>query len=351
MNQFNYFTILSKDDKELIHSSFLWFLLTDELTSEFVLPKLFPVFTTSLNRASVNLEKVYTYQVPGENGKRKSKRIRLDIEAKSVDGQTILLIENKFKSFPHEEQLNFYDERFRENYSDKTIVKYLLCFDKTIIPFSNRRTDWNYISYTDVLEVVQALVTTVELEEDKKTFIRHYIDFLQPFLVDYEKIKLDCGYLFFDGKNEANKFWIRHINAIARLKLDKYFFEKGVPVNFTVNPGNTSVPLINISPLHWNNHLIAPDLCIQVQNHNLKYYYGAKGNLEFNRLLDITKGTIAKSDGKFNKPNANRGETNFVYLERLDQTTRHSSFSVDDFVNRIIAFFEKMDEAASIRFN
>lgn len=344
---FNFFTILSKDDKELIHSSFLSFLLTDELTSEFILSKLFPAFDTRLNRSSVNPEKVYSYQVPGENGKPKSKRIRLDIEAKSIDGQTILLIENKFKSFPHEEQLNLYDERFRANYEDKTIVKYLLCFDKTIIPFT--RTDWQFISYRDVLEVVQSLIATVPLEPDKKTFIQHYIDFLKPFLIKYEEVKMDCGYMFFDGKNEDYKFWIRHINAIARLKLEKYFSEKGVPVHFNVNPGNTSVPLINISPIHWNRDG-EPNLCIQVQDHNLKYYYEAKGELEFNKLLEDIKDTIIPSDGKFNKPDAIRGETNFIYLERMDRSIEHSVFSVADFVNQIIAFYEKMDVVAKKRF-
>lgn len=350
MIDFNFFTILSKDDKELIHSSFLCFLLTDELTSEFVLHKLFPAFETQLNRESVNPEKVYSYQVPGENGKPKSKRIRLDVEAKSVDGQTILLIENKFKSFPHEEQLNIYDERFRENYPDKTIVKYLLCFDKTIIPFSERRTDWNYISYQDVLETLQTLLTTIQLEPDKKTFIQHYINFLKPFLVEYEKIKLNCGCLFFHGKLDVNKFWIRHINAIARLKLEKYFYEKGVPVNFSVNPGNTSVPLLDIYPQHWNRQGSVATL-IQVQDDCLKYYYHSNNHIEFNELLLSAQEMIINSFGKFNKLNANRGKTNFIYMEKLEKSIEHSVFSVDDFVNRIIAFYQKIDPVGSNRFN
>lgn len=350
MPHFNFFTVLSKDDKELIHSSFIGFLLTDELTSEFVLTKLFPAFDTQLNRTSVNPEKVYSYQVPGENGKSKSKRIRLDIEAHSADGQTILLIENKFKSFPHEEQLNLYDERFREYYPDKTIVKYLLCFDKTIIPFSDRRTDWNYISYRDVLYVMQSLLATIQLEPDKKTFIHHYIDFLKPFLVDYEKVKGNCGYLFFDGKNEENKFWIRHINAIARMKLEKYFSEKGVLVHFSVNPGNTSVPLLDIYPQHWNR-LGSVSILIQVQDDSLKYYYHSNNHTEFNKLLLDVQNGLFNPTGKFNKQNANRGKTNFIYSEKLEKSIMRSVFTVDDFVNRIIDFYEKIDQVGKHRFN
>lgn len=349
MKPFNYFTILSKDDKELIHSSFLKFLLKDEVTSEFVLRNLFPNFQASLNRESVKLEKVYSYRVLDEKGKTKTRRIRLDVEAKSVDKKTILLIENKFKSFPNEVQLNAYDERFSDEYPKNDIVKYLLCFDKTIIPFT--RIDWHFISYQDVLEVMKLLLNTISLELDKKTFIQHYINFLEPYLLKYEEVKLNCGYLFFDGKKDVNKFWIRHINAIVRLKLDKYFSEKSVAVHFNVNPGNTSVPLINISPLHWNNNELVPNLCIQVQDNNLKYYFGAKGNLEFNSLRLSALTYIEDASGKFNKPDANRGETNFIYLERLEPSVNNSNFSVDDFSNRIIDFYEKIDIVARKRFD
>ncbi len=349
MKPFNFFTILSKDDKELIHSSFLQFLLKDEITSQFILKHLFPEFRATLDQNSVCLEKVYTYKVPVENGKAKTKRIRLDIEAKSKDEQTILLIENKFKSFPNEWQLNRYDDRFLEAYPDKSVVKYLLCFDKTIIPFD--RQEWQFISYQDVFTVLKALLSRIELELDKKTFIQHYINFLEPYLLKYEEVKLNCGYLFFDGKNDANKFWIRHINAIVRLKLDKYFSEKSVAVHFNVNPGNTSVPLINISPLHWNNNELVPNLCIQVQDHNLKYYFGAKGNLEFNSLRLSALTYIEDASGKFNKSDANRGETNFIYLERLEPSVNNSNFSVDDFSNRIIDFYEKIDIVARKRFD
>lgn len=348
MEKFNFFTILSKDDKELIHSSFLRFLLTDEFTSDFVLNELFPEFNASLNLVSVDLEKVYSYQVMGEHGRPKTKRIRLDIEAQSEDGQTILLIENKFKTFPHEEQLNLYDERFRVNYPNKTIVKYLLCFDKTIIPFI--RTDWQFISYQEVLEVVQSLVATISLEPDKKTFIQHYIDFLQPYLIEYVKLKDNCGYLFFDGKKDENKFWIRHINAIARLKLERYFSEKGVLVHFSVNPGNTSVPLLDIYPQHWNKdeHVT---ILIQVQDNCLKYYYHSNEHTEFNKLLLDVQNGIFDLTGKLNKQNANRGKTNFIYMEKLEKSIQNSKFDVDDFVNRIISFFEKIDKVAKTRFN
>lgn len=348
MKAFNFFTILSKDDKELIHSSFLRFLLKDEIISEFVLKHLFSEFKSTLNRNSISLEKVYSYSVPVENGKPKSKRIRLDIEAKSEDEHTILLIENKFKSFPNEYQLNTYDERFKVAYPNKIIVKYLLCFDKTIIPFG--REDWHFISYKDVFEVMKLLLKNLELEPEKKIFIQHYVNFIEPYLNRYGEVKLNCGYLFFDGKKNENKFWIRHINAIVRLKLEKYFMEKDISVHFNVNPGNTSVPLINISPLHWNKNAIAPDLCIQVQDHNLKYYFGAKGNIEFNELRLLALNGIEDATGKFNKPDANRGETNFIYLERLEPSVKYSDFSVDDFYNRIIEFYEKVDKVARKRF-
>ena len=248
--KFNFFTILSKDDKELIHSSFIRFLLQDASTSEFVVSNLFPAFSDLLNRDSIALEKVYNYKITDEKGKKKGKRIRIDLHAESDNGQSLLIIENKFKSFPYIEQLEIYDERLQESHGVKNIVKYLLCFDKDIIPFE--KENWHFISYQDLLRTLNQLLENVELEPDKRLFIKHYIDFLSEYFSQYERVKESCGYLFSDTRNDNNKFWIRLINAMARLKLQEYFKGKNITVAFVVNPGNTNVPLINIIPSHWN---------------------------------------------------------------------------------------------------
>lgn len=344
---FNFFTILSKDDKELIHSSFIRFLLKDPATSPYVLSKLFGDFKNTLNRDAIELEKVYSYKIEID-GATKSKRVRLDIEGVSEDEKSLLVIENKFKSFPYIEQLEVYDARLAENHEGKTFVKYLLCFDKDIIPFE--KEGWHFISYRDLLDTLQDLLLNTDLEADKKRFIEHYVAFLSEKFVQYGVVKQACGHLFFDARNDENKFWIRHINAIARLKLQSYFDAQNIAVRFTVNPGNTNVPLLDIFPRHWNKKGRV-DTLIQIQGRSLKYYYHANDHAEFNTLLEKARRGITNATGKFNKENPKRGSTNFIYQETWAKSIKEQPFGVDDFVKGIIEFYEKIDAVARNRFS
>ncbi len=345
--EFNYFKILSKDDKELIHSSFIRFLLQDDVTSDFIMTKLFPAFETEIDKPSILLEKVYSYKVLNEKREVKSKRVRIDIEGGSVDRNTLLVVENKFKSFPYIEQLEIYDDRFSEEHGDKRTVKYLLCFDKDIIPFV--KENWYFLSYKELLSVLNLLLKNVELENEKRLFIEHYIRFLSQYYVQYELIKDSCGHLFFDGRNDEYKFWIRHINAIARLKLQDYFDNKNIAVRFDVNPGSTNVPLINIMPKHWNRENEVETL-VQVQGDGIKYYYHSNDLTELNKLITAAQIGIQNPTGKFNKLNPKRGKTNFIYHEKWNKSIKDRAFSVDDFVSGIIEFYEKIDEVAKERF-
>src|SRR5690554_7921062 len=174
MEKFNYFIILEKDDKELIHSSFIQFLLKDEHISDTFINELFPQFKKSINRRMIILEKNYSYSVMNDEGKLANKRFCLDIEGISTDGSTLLVIENKFKSFPYEEQLKIYEERLSEEHCSKKIVKYLICFDKSIIPSNFDKRNWNFISYSELLITLKRVLQIPELEGDKKSFIEHY---------------------------------------------------------------------------------------------------------------------------------------------------------------------------------
>jgi hypothetical protein len=94
MTEFNYFKILSKDDKELIHSSVIRYLLQENV---FFKENIFNIFKEEIDPEQIYLEKSYRWN-------------RIDIEAHSIDNESILVIENKFKSFPYKEQLVKYDE-------------------------------------------------------------------------------------------------------------------------------------------------------------------------------------------------------------------------------------------------
>ena len=83
-NEFNYFKILEKDDKELIHSAFISHLLDSNKDFR-------KLFVENNKWLSPKLEQSYSHN---------KKRCKIDIELRSADERTILFIENKFKSFP-----------------------------------------------------------------------------------------------------------------------------------------------------------------------------------------------------------------------------------------------------------
>jgi len=94
MTDFNIFTILAKDDKELVHSAFL----------KFLLGRYPDLYETLFNIADVRfkepqIEQSYTLK-DLLNPSANSQTYRIDIEVISTDGSEIVVIENKFKSFP-----------------------------------------------------------------------------------------------------------------------------------------------------------------------------------------------------------------------------------------------------------
>src|SRR5690606_23792563 len=145
MDKFNIFKILSKDDKELIHSAFIKFLL-DEYP--FVFEDLFNLKNVKFDKAE--LEKSERISISKDEADRLGikysklnnsgeviKHIRIDINVKSTNSNHRVLIENKFKSFPNQTQLDLYN---KIDIKADNVHKYLFCFDKSIINFETG--DW-----------------------------------------------------------------------------------------------------------------------------------------------------------------------------------------------------------------
>src|SRR5690554_1542709 len=139
---FNIFKILEKDDKELIHSSFLKFLITEDDKFSHKLLGL-----SIDNKTDIYLEKAHKYKLPK---RKKSKQCRFDIEIRQND--EVIIIENKFKSFPLKTQLQEYNDGLSFIYSEYKHKKILLCFDKTLLNFE---CDWNIIDYGDLLTLIR----------------------------------------------------------------------------------------------------------------------------------------------------------------------------------------------------
>ena len=90
--KFNMFQVLSKDDKELVHSAFLAWLVS--LNSPKI-PVLLTLFNLDICSSIEDQDIIIEYSL----GSRKKIDLKFDFK------DTIIFIENKFKSMPDKEQL------------------------------------------------------------------------------------------------------------------------------------------------------------------------------------------------------------------------------------------------------
>ena len=167
---FNIFETLEKDDKELIHSSFVCFLMN-----------YYKDFYKKVLNLEFSLE--FLENVNAETEISLGKEFgRADI---LVQGAIKILIENKFKSFPNNEQLEKYDKKFP---NQTTTHKYLLTFDKSIVNLKQELLNtWKIIDYKQILDFCKDIIPN-ETNEDKRIFINHYISFLTNYISDFEKL-------------------------------------------------------------------------------------------------------------------------------------------------------------------
>ena len=103
---------------------------------------------------------------------------------------------------------------------------------------------------------------------DEKTFIRHYILFLEEYLEEYKNLENTCSRLFKKGLTKEDKFWSRLLNSKIALE-----FKNKIEGDFkyVINPGSTSTPLLNIIPKKWKE-IVGEEVLIQFQGNSLKFY-------------------------------------------------------------------------------
>ncbi len=318
MSDFNIFKILSKDDKELIHSAFLRFMLGNSMT---VATKILGISPSEIK--NIVLES-------GKNYKR------LDIKIHHLGDEIVYVVENKFKSFPDEQQLKEYDELIATSHPGSKCVKILICFDKSTISFDHR--EWNPISYEEIANFVES-INSHEFDGDKLVFVQHYYNFLKEYIDYYATLKTNCYSIFKNEKNSDNKFWLRLImNSVINY----------IKVNITdenYQYHSTKVPLWNIIPKKWENNGI--EILIQFQGADVKLYTHTSDK-DFVRIaVKRVQSKMGPSKGKFNLVNRKESESHFIYTEKLIDFIPENNFTVQKIAEFIYDFYLRIDTALS----
>lgn len=323
MSHFNFFKVLEKDNKELIHSAFISYLLDNNknFRKQFIHENI-EDFDVS------ELEKSYSY---------KKTKIRIDIELRSKDRKHIIFIENKFKSFPTNKQLKNYNIVFNNKF-DKSLElkKILFCFDKSIIRFE---TDWEIFDYKDLLEFLQQDYKSEKIN-DENIFVKHYISFLGNYIETYKNLKSNCNHLFNSNLNKDEKFWVRLLNSQIAIEFEKKFNDQCF--DFHINPGNTSIPLLNIIPKHWKDK-IKEEVLIQLQGNDLKFYLHSNNKEAAEKLIRYCEAKIWNKNIELKKLTKRKQNSCFIFKTKLTENL-DNNFTYKELYELIINFYSKINE-------
>lgn len=266
MNDFNFFKVLSKDDKEAIHSAFLKFLF--EENSDFLHDFL------GLKPGDVSKPLFILEATPKKIGLKNSTKKRFRFDLVICSDESIIVIENKFKSLPNPKQLEKYNELFDGN-KDKDIKKYILSFSNVQVRIEKQ--GWEIKTYRELIEKIRKLSFSKGLSKtksEKKLLCEHYIDFLDGYLSKYTDM-MENGLKGCEPEwPGGEKFWKKiYLSQVATILLD----EKWVR-DCRAGGGSTLEPLLDIYPngQNWYSESKALKTYFQVQNSELKFYASYK---------------------------------------------------------------------------
>lgn len=117
----------------------------------------------------------------------------IDILLVSNDERCIMAIENKVGSHEHSNQLNRYREILEREYPDYTrILVYLTPDGEEPSDVSN----WDVLSYTDAVEILEKVCEQTELQDDVSLMIRNYIEVIRRDIVDDQELIEICNKIY-----------------------------------------------------------------------------------------------------------------------------------------------------------
>lgn len=321
MTKFNFFKILEKDNKELIHSAFISFLLDKniEFRDFLKIPK--------SQYLPSKLEKQYSI---------KNDRCRIDIEMISNDSNNLIFIENKFKSFPYIKQLQKYDKVFKGNFSkEKKLTKILFCFDKSLITFD---TDWHIYDYSDLINFISKNYDLTK-RDDESIFINHYFLFLKEYYEEYRQILKNSKKLFDKFVSNDDKFWLRLLNSQIVL-----YFQNKLNLNqfdFLTNPGNTSTPLLNIVPKKWKE-ITGEELLIQFQGKDLKFYIHSNDKERIQKIINYCSDKLWNEEIEIKKLSKRKEGSCFIFKININDII-DENYSFENLIKVIEDFYHNID--------
>ena len=114
----------------------------------------------------------------------------IDILLVSSEEKILVAIENKISSHEHSNQLNRYREILETDFKDyKRVYVFLTPDGEEPSDVAN----WDVLTYTDVVEVLEHLYGQIELQQDVSLMIRNYIEVVRRDIVEDQQLIDICN--------------------------------------------------------------------------------------------------------------------------------------------------------------
>lgn len=192
--KFNLFDVLKVSRTEIRHSNMLaWLMDPNEnhgLGDVFLKGILQRIMENDL-KEKYDVFKILLADMYGFSVYREWKNI--DILLVSSEEKVLIAIENKIGSHEHSNQLNRYREILETDFLD---YKRLYVF---LTPDGEEPSDianWDVLTYTDVVEVLEHICRQKELQQDVSLMIRNYIEVVRRDIVEDQELIDICNKIY-----------------------------------------------------------------------------------------------------------------------------------------------------------
>lgn len=126
---------------------------------------------------------------------------RIDILLVSTEEKMLFAIENKVGSHEHDNQLDRYRDTLEKDYPE---YKRFYLF---LTPSGEEPSDsvnWEVLTYTDVIDVLERSVKRIELQADVDLMIKNYINVVRRYIVADSKLIQICNEIYNKHKEALN---------------------------------------------------------------------------------------------------------------------------------------------------
>ena len=225
--KFNLFDVLKISRTEIRHSNVLGWLLDPNENHGFGDAFLKGIFQRIVENDTagrydifgVLLSDMYSFIVQREWN-------NIDVLLTSYDERIVLAIENKVGSQEHSDQLNRYRKIIEKEFPNfKQIYIYLTPYGEEPSDVEN----WDILSYTDIVEVLEDLVGRINLQQDVGIMVNNYIEIIRRDIVEDQQLTEVCNKIYNKHK--------RALDLIFEHRVDENSQKKRIIIDTLINLG------------------------------------------------------------------------------------------------------------------